>query len=128
MRERIALDPVDSGEASTLIDDAYNANPASMAAASRALLARAQPTAWRASAGRRIAVLGDMLELGPTRARNCTRASAGVSGRQCGGSWPVHAVGPTDAATCWEALSPRPGRPAMRTRSAAELGAQVRCS
>jgi UDP-N-acetylmuramoyl-tripeptide--D-alanyl-D-alanine ligase len=42
----------------TLIDDAYNANPASMAAALATLGARA-------AAGRRIAALGDMLELGP---------------------------------------------------------------
>lgn len=40
-----------------LLDDAYNANPASMAAALEALAARAEK-------GRRIAVLGEMLELG----------------------------------------------------------------
>jgi UDP-N-acetylmuramoyl-tripeptide--D-alanyl-D-alanine ligase len=43
----------------TLVDDAYNANPASVAAALEALKLRA-PTA----SGRRIAALGDMLELG----------------------------------------------------------------
>jgi UDP-N-acetylmuramoyl-tripeptide--D-alanyl-D-alanine ligase len=43
----------------TLIDESYNANPASMRAA-LALLAQAQPR----GRGRRIAVLGDMLELG----------------------------------------------------------------
>jgi UDP-N-acetylmuramoyl-tripeptide--D-alanyl-D-alanine ligase len=43
----------------TLIDESYNANPASMRAA-LALLAQAQPRGH----GRRIAVLGDMLELG----------------------------------------------------------------
>lgn len=42
-----------------VIDESYNANPASMAAA-LALLGAAQP----ATRGRRIAVLGDMLELG----------------------------------------------------------------
>jgi UDP-N-acetylmuramoyl-tripeptide--D-alanyl-D-alanine ligase len=43
----------------TLVDDAYNANPVSMAAAFATLAAR-QP----APGGRRIAALGDMLELG----------------------------------------------------------------
>jgi UDP-N-acetylmuramoyl-tripeptide--D-alanyl-D-alanine ligase len=56
---RRALD-MGSGEA-TLIDESYNANPASMAAAI-AVLGQAE-TGPR---GRRIAVLGDMLELGPT--------------------------------------------------------------
>lgn len=44
----------------TLLDDAYNANPSSMAAAFRTLGARTPP-----AGGRRIAALGDMLELGP---------------------------------------------------------------
>jgi UDP-N-acetylmuramoyl-tripeptide--D-alanyl-D-alanine ligase len=45
----------------TLIDESYNANPASMRAA-LALLAQSHPE----GRGRRIAVLGDMLELGDT--------------------------------------------------------------
>ena len=51
------------GGTALLIDESYNANPASMAAAI-ALLGQA-PVGER---GRRIAVLGDMLELGPTGA------------------------------------------------------------
>src|SRR4051794_33591795 len=51
---------VGHGEA-TLIDESYNANPASMAAALNVLGAAAV-----GAHGRRIAVLGDMLELGPT--------------------------------------------------------------
>ena len=48
------------GGSGLLIDESYNANPASMRAA-LALLGQADVGAR----GRRIAVLGDMLELGP---------------------------------------------------------------
>jgi UDP-N-acetylmuramoyl-tripeptide--D-alanyl-D-alanine ligase len=49
------------GGAFTLLDESYNANPASMRA-SMALLAQLDV----GLRGRRIAILGDMLELGPT--------------------------------------------------------------
>ena len=52
-----------AGGEATLIDESYNANPASMAAA-LSVLGRATI----GPQGRRIAVLGDMLELGPTSA------------------------------------------------------------
>jgi len=55
-RHTIAIE----GGSFDLIDESYNANPASMAAA-LALLAQSKP----GPRGRRIAVLGDMLELGP---------------------------------------------------------------
>ncbi len=59
--QRVALRVAD-GDA-TLIDESYNANPTSMRAA-LALLGEARID----GAGRRIAVLGDMLELGPEAA------------------------------------------------------------
>jgi UDP-N-acetylmuramoyl-tripeptide--D-alanyl-D-alanine ligase len=65
-RERIIMDRVEE-TFFDLIDDAFNANPASMAASLDMLIA-AQPQdgIGRIGNGRRIAILGDMLELGPT--------------------------------------------------------------
>jgi UDP-N-acetylmuramoyl-tripeptide--D-alanyl-D-alanine ligase len=58
---REALDLSGTGELMIeLIDDAFNANPASLAAGLE-VLAAAEPQ----GTGRRIAILGDMLELGP---------------------------------------------------------------
>ena len=59
----------------TLIDESYNANPASMRAA-LALLGQASPR----GRGRRIAVLGDMLELGEAASGAASRAGAGDRG------------------------------------------------
>ncbi len=66
-REVIQLDSVDSRLTLELIDDSYNANPTSMAAALD-VLAAAEVTndIGRVSKGRRIAIIGDMKELGPT--------------------------------------------------------------
>ena len=64
-REVITLDPVETHMTLELIDDSYNANPTSMAAA-LAVLAAAEVThdIGRVSKGRRIAFVGDMKELG----------------------------------------------------------------
>ncbi|SIT03764.1 UDP-N-acetylmuramoyl-tripeptide--D-alanyl-D-alanine ligase [Roseivivax lentus] len=65
-RERISLDMASRDAWLELIDDSYNANPASMGAALE-VLAGAVPRhdVGRVSKGRRIAYLGDMKELGP---------------------------------------------------------------
>ncbi|MFB2530833.1 UDP-N-acetylmuramoyl-tripeptide--D-alanyl-D-alanine ligase [Paracoccus sp. p3-h83] len=65
LTERIVLDAADPALSFDLIDDAYNANPVSLAAALE-VLATATPRdgIGRIRKGRRIAILGDMLELG----------------------------------------------------------------
>ncbi len=70
--ERFLL-PTPDGPA-TIIDESYNANPASMRAA-LALLAAAKP----GPKGRRIAVIGDMLELGPKAAAMHAELAADLS-------------------------------------------------
>ena len=82
------------GEA-LLIDESYNANPASMRAA-LALLGQAEP----GPIGRRIAVLGDMLELGAQGAELHRAIGAEVSRH---GVDLVYCCGPLMAAL-WEAL------------------------
>jgi UDP-N-acetylmuramoyl-tripeptide--D-alanyl-D-alanine ligase len=64
-REVIYLDPVETHLTLELIDDSYNANPASMQAAFE-VLAAANVTSdtGRVSKGRRICFVGDMKELG----------------------------------------------------------------
>ena len=58
------LDPVEDFSIE-LIDDAFNANPTSMAAAFEVLAAiEPEQGQGRIATGRRIAILGDMLELG----------------------------------------------------------------
>ena len=65
-REVVVLDPVETDQRLHLIDDSYNANPTSMAAALEVLAgAKVTHDTGRVSQGRRIAFLGDMKELGP---------------------------------------------------------------
>ncbi|PTX54067.1 UDP-N-acetylmuramoyl-tripeptide--D-alanyl-D-alanine ligase [Litoreibacter ponti] len=63
-RRFIALDRQMPDAGIDLFDDAYNANPASVGAALDVLAASSPP----AAAGRRVAILGDMKELGETGA------------------------------------------------------------
>ena len=74
---------------STVVNDCYNANPLSMRAALDDL-------AMQDPAGRRVAVLGDMLELGPERGACTTRRSAPT--RRPPGVDVLVAVGPRAAA------------------------------
>ncbi|SDF44630.1 UDP-N-acetylmuramoyl-tripeptide--D-alanyl-D-alanine ligase [Sulfitobacter delicatus] len=64
VREQILLDSGDTDHVLELIDDSYNANPTSVAA-SLAVLAGAEVGQAPSGSGRRIAILGDMKELGP---------------------------------------------------------------
>jgi UDP-N-acetylmuramoyl-tripeptide--D-alanyl-D-alanine ligase len=65
-REVIVTDMANNGESLELLDDAFNANPTSLIA-SLEVLAASKPTdgVGRIVKGRRVAILGDMLELGP---------------------------------------------------------------
>ncbi len=103
-RERIYLDIVDENLAFDLIDDAFNANPASMAAALD-VLGAAEPRngVGRHSEGRRIAVLGDMLELGPSEAE-LHRAIGDHPAMK--GLHLVHCVGPR-MRSLWDTLPDR---------------------
>ena len=85
-----------NGEA-TLIDESYNANPASMAAALN-VLGQADVGAQ----GRRIAVLGDMLELGPTAPELHRGLAEAVKANRID---LVYCCGPL-MRNLWDALSP----------------------
>ncbi|WP_135451050.1 UDP-N-acetylmuramoyl-tripeptide--D-alanyl-D-alanine ligase [Tabrizicola caldifontis] len=119
-RERIVLDIVEE-TFFDLIDDAFNANPASMAAALDVLIA-AKPTdgIGRVGDGRRIAILGDMLELGPTEAElhAAIARHPGLSAVHV-----IHCVGPRMRAL-YDAL-PRPQRGEW-AESASDLAARAR--
>ncbi len=100
-RQVIVLDPVDDHLSFELIDDSFNANPASLDAALE-VLAAAQPAdgVGRVSDGRRIAVLGDMLELGPQEGA----LHAAIADHPAMASVDrVHCVGPR-MRNLWEAL------------------------
>ena len=94
----------------TVLDDCYNANPASMRAALETA-ARRSP-----GEGRAVAVLGDMLELGPGELEE--HAALGARGRGSGASWsaffgPRERAGPRRGgrrATRVGALRPRSSR------------------
>jgi UDP-N-acetylmuramoyl-tripeptide--D-alanyl-D-alanine ligase len=86
---------VPGGGSAQLVDDAFNANPASMAAALDLLVALS-PSAG----GHRTAVLGDMLELGPDEAQLHAEIAAHPAMARIA---TVHCVG-TRMKNLWEAL------------------------
>ncbi|WP_434619498.1 UDP-N-acetylmuramoyl-tripeptide--D-alanyl-D-alanine ligase [Tabrizicola sp. M-4] len=119
-RERIVMDTLEE-TGFDLIDDAFNANPASMAAALDVLIAAVPENGiGRLAAGRRIAVLGDMLELGPQEGA-LHAAIARHPGLET--LTVIHCVGPRMRAL-WQVL-PRAQRGEW-VETAAELAARVR--
>ncbi|MEO6300481.1 MAG: UDP-N-acetylmuramoyl-tripeptide--D-alanyl-D-alanine ligase [Paracoccaceae bacterium] len=119
-RERIMLDPVER-HGFDLIDDAFNSNPASLAAALDVLIAtQPQHRIGRIANGRRIAILGDMLELGPTEGvlHLAFARHPGLSQITT-----IHCVGPRMQAF-WRTL-PRAQR-GLWTETAPELAAHAR--
>ena len=90
--EAISLDVTNEEETLDLIDDAFNANPTSMTAALE-VLAAATPRddIGRIIKGRRIAILGDMLELGP---EEMSMHSALAADPHLAKATIVHCVGP----------------------------------
>ncbi|MBB4284395.1 UDP-N-acetylmuramoyl-tripeptide--D-alanyl-D-alanine ligase [Roseospira goensis] len=108
-------DLIVDGRRVRLIDDAYNANPASMRAG-LALLGDRVP----GPGGRRIAVLGDMLELGPDSARYHEALAEPL---EAAGVDVAHCVGP-QMAHLWRRL---PGdRQGLRVDDPADLLAPLR--
>lgn len=66
-RQKLLLDPKDETSSFEMIDDSYNANPASMAASLDVLAAtQGDDGGPNGAAVRQVAILGDMKELGPT--------------------------------------------------------------
>ncbi len=105
-RWRVSLGPAGMDGEITLIDESYNANPVSMRAALAVLAASpVKDGIGRLARGRRIAFLGDMLELGPSE----TALHAGLSGlSELAGIDQIHLAGPRMKAL--HAALPRPQR------------------
>ena len=119
-REIIAMDRANEAEVLDLIDDAFNANPTSLAA-SLEVIAAAKPTdnLGRIVKGRRVAILGDMLELGPEQdqmhrdmAQNTHLQKLDL----------IHCVGPS-MQHLWQALPE--GQRGQWAETAPELAAKV---
>ncbi|MEL6196466.1 MAG: UDP-N-acetylmuramoyl-tripeptide--D-alanyl-D-alanine ligase [Pseudomonadota bacterium] len=102
-RWQVALGPGGLDGGITLIDESYNANPASVRAALAVLAAQeTEDGIGRVARGRRIAFLGDMLELG--EAEQAMHAGLADTPEMAGVDV-VHCCGPRMHAL-WEALPP----------------------
>ncbi len=126
-RERVALGPAGLDGAIELIDESFNANPASMRAAFEVLAASpVTDDVGRVARGRRIAFLGDMLELGPTaEARHAALARlpeiAAIDRIHCCGPLmrALHAALPRERRGVWE---PDSAALAARARGLVDAG------
>ena len=89
----------------TVIDDSFNGNPASMVAALDSLKARPVPS------GRRIAILGDMLELGvdaPAYHEKLAEHLPGLDGVYCVGPLMRHLYDLVPSGAAWAGTKTRP--------------------
>ena len=119
-REVIQIDSANEDESLSLLDDAFNANPTSLAA-SLEVLAAATPTdnVGRIVKGRRVAILGDMLELGVQEAQMHKDLAQNPHLLQCD---LVHCAGPL-MRHLWEALPDH--LQGCMAETAGDLAAQV---
>ena len=120
-REPIHLDLVDTRQVFDLIDESYNANPASLGAALEVLAtATTHNDVGRFSKGRKIAILGDMGELGVT-AEALHEGIADLPTIE--GVDKVHCVGPL-MRHLWEALPL--AKQGLHTNTADKMATKVR--
>ncbi|WP_228028756.1 UDP-N-acetylmuramoyl-tripeptide--D-alanyl-D-alanine ligase [Donghicola mangrovi] len=120
-RQPILMDPTDSRIAFELIDESYNANPASLGAALE-VLSGAHPKngMGRFNRGRKIAVVGDMRELGRTEAE----LHAGIAELPCVAQIDkIHCVGPL-MRNLWQALPE--GKRGFHADTSTEMATRMR--
>ncbi len=117
LREKIQLDPVEE-LSFTLVDDAFNANPASLEAALDMFSIMQPERDGAGRPGRRIAILGDMLELGPDE---MTMHSAVAQYPAMHAVDMVHTVGPRMAALHAALPQRKRGRHVSRAEDLAQL-------